>query len=148
MKLLKMHYMWANNQGRTPTPHLSCSYLIAKSHISVFGHLLKIGRGTDSSITEIRHDCSCIVGLRIVDVSTAENDEQRQKSPSQADLAHIEYDPQVVGSMMDDNSSISSGSLRDSTASITSSILEYRHINGRPFQQSKKTEYWSVKLIP
>ncbi|RYC86361.1 hypothetical protein BFJ63_vAg10765 [Fusarium oxysporum f. sp. narcissi] len=80
-------------------------------------------------------------GLRIVDVSTVENDEQRQKSPSQADLAPIEYDPQVVGSMMDDNSSISSGSLRDSAASITSSILEYRHINGRPFQQSKKTEY-------
>ncbi|RKK82785.1 hypothetical protein BFJ69_g3044 [Fusarium oxysporum] len=44
---------------------------------------------------------------------------------------------------MDDNSSISSGSLRDSTASITSSILEYRHINGRPFQQSKTTEYWA-----
>ncbi|KAG5784974.1 hypothetical protein H9Q73_001347 [Fusarium xylarioides] len=72
----------------------------------------------------------------------AENDEQRQKSPSQADLAPIEYDPQVVGSMDDeDNSTISSGSLRDSTASITSSILEYRHINGRPFQQSKTTEY-------
>ncbi|KAF5693372.1 methyltransferase [Fusarium denticulatum] len=50
--------------------------------------------------------------------------------------------------MEDDNSSISSGSLRDSTASITSSILEYRHINGRPFQQSKTTEYWSAKLIP
>ncbi|PNP83638.1 hypothetical protein FNYG_03201 [Fusarium nygamai] len=73
----------------------------------------------------------------------AENDEQRQKSPSEADLAPIEYDPQVVGSMEDDNSAISSGSLRDSTASITSSILEYRHINGRPFQQSKTTEYWA-----
>ncbi|KAF4416383.1 s-adenosyl-l-methionine-dependent methyltransferase [Fusarium acutatum] len=72
-----------------------------------------------------------------------ENDEQRQKSPSEADLAPIEYDPQVVGSMGDDNSTISSGSLRDSTASITSSILEYRHINGRPFQQSQTTEYWA-----
>ncbi|KAH7214871.1 hypothetical protein DER44DRAFT_854856 [Fusarium oxysporum] len=30
-------------------------------------------------------------GLRRVDVSTAENDEQRQKSPPQADLAPIEY---------------------------------------------------------
>ncbi|KAF5715141.1 s-adenosyl-l-methionine-dependent methyltransferase [Fusarium mundagurra] len=45
--------------------------------------------------------------------------------------------------MDDDNPIIRSGSLRDSTASITSSILEYRHINGRPFQQSKTTEYWA-----
>ncbi|KAF5600773.1 s-adenosyl-l-methionine-dependent methyltransferase [Fusarium pseudoanthophilum] len=74
----------------------------------------------------------------------ADNDGQRQKSPLEADVAPIEYDPQVVGSMEDDNSAISSGSsLRDSTASITSSILEYRHINGRPFQQSKTTEYWA-----
>ncbi|KAI1024538.1 hypothetical protein LB503_007476 [Fusarium chuoi] len=82
----------------------------------------------------------------------AKNDEQRQKSLSQADLAPIEYDPQVVGSMDDDNSTISTGSiltvsptdsLRDSTASLTSSILEYRHVNGRPFQQSKTTEYWA-----
>ncbi|KAF5983936.1 s-adenosyl-l-methionine-dependent methyltransferase [Fusarium coicis] len=39
----------------------------------------------------------------------ADNDEQRQKSQSEADLAPIEYDPQVVGSMEDDNSIISSG---------------------------------------
>ncbi|KAF4475817.1 s-adenosyl-l-methionine-dependent methyltransferase [Fusarium agapanthi] len=41
-----------------------------------------------------------------------------------------------------DNSDCPTDSLRDLTASITSSILEYRHINGRPFQQSKTTEYW------
>ncbi|KAH7163411.1 S-adenosyl-L-methionine-dependent methyltransferase [Dactylonectria estremocensis] len=34
-------------------------------------------------------------------------------------------------------------SLRDSTASITSSILEYRNINGRKYQSSKTTEYWA-----
>ncbi|SCV43516.1 related to methyltransferase [Fusarium fujikuroi] len=45
--------------------------------------------------------------------------------------------------MDDDNSTISTGSLRGSTASLTSSILEYRHINGRPFQQWKTTEYWA-----
>ncbi|CAF3513502.1 unnamed protein product [Fusarium graminearum] len=51
----------------------------------------------------------------------------------------------------DDNESVTSGkarliysdSLRDSTASITSSIFEYRHINGRPFQQFETTEYWA-----
>ncbi|VTT58749.1 unnamed protein product, partial [Fusarium fujikuroi] len=45
--------------------------------------------------------------------------------------------------MDDDNSTISTGSLRGSTASLTSSILEYRHINGRPFQQWKTTESWA-----
>ncbi|CAG7562477.1 unnamed protein product [Fusarium equiseti] len=37
--------------------------------------------------------------------------------------------------------------MRDSTASITSSILEYRNINDRLFQQSNTTEYWSVYYI-
>ncbi|KAJ3527230.1 hypothetical protein NM208_g10802 [Fusarium decemcellulare] len=53
-------------------------------------------------------------------------------------IVGINEDPLVAGNIEDDNDS-----LRDSTASITSSILEYRHINGRPFQQSKTTEYWA-----
>ncbi|KAH7171324.1 S-adenosyl-L-methionine-dependent methyltransferase [Dactylonectria macrodidyma] len=36
-------------------------------------------------------------------------------------------------------------SLRDSTASITSSILEYRNINGRKYQSSNTTEYWFAR---
>ncbi|KAG4280179.1 hypothetical protein FPRO06_11512 [Fusarium proliferatum] len=48
-------------------------------------------------------------GLQIANVTTADNDEQRQNSLSQTGLAPIEYDPQVVGSMDDDNSTISTG---------------------------------------
>ncbi|KAF4459461.1 s-adenosyl-l-methionine-dependent methyltransferase [Fusarium albosuccineum] len=69
---------------------------------------------------------------------------QRQKSSSPIETALIVSDPLVVGNIDNDNdSSADVDSLRDSTASITSSILEYRHINGRPFQQSKTTEYWA-----
>ncbi|KAM5354305.1 hypothetical protein ACJ41O_000955 [Fusarium nematophilum] len=67
-----------------------------------------------------------------------------QGSSPSPDQAPIEFDPHVVGNIDDDaDSSADVESLRDSTASITSSILEYRHINGRPFQQSKTTEYWA-----
>lgn len=33
-------------------------------------------------------------------------------------------------------------SLRESTASLSSSILEYRDLHGRKYQSSKTTEYW------
>ncbi|CEI41933.1 unnamed protein product [Fusarium venenatum] len=60
----------------------------------------------------------------------------------------IESDPQVIGRLdneeNDESDSIAdSASLRDSTASITSSILSYRTINGRKYQSSKTTEYWA-----
>ncbi|KAH8892458.1 S-adenosyl-L-methionine-dependent methyltransferase [Thozetella sp. PMI_491] len=56
----------------------------------------------------------------------------------------IEFDPNIVGNLEDDNQlSSDASSLRDSTASITSSILEYRTIHGRPYQSSKTTEYWA-----
>jgi hypothetical protein len=48
----------------------------------------------------------------------------------------------VVGDL-DDASVLGDGSsLRDSTTSITSSIYEYRTINGRRYQSSETTEYW------
>ncbi|KAK7403800.1 hypothetical protein QQX98_010442 [Neonectria punicea] len=48
----------------------------------------------------------------------------------------------LFGDLEDDNdSSADVDSLRDSTASITSSILEYRNINGRKYQSSNTTEY-------
>ncbi|GKU19145.1 unnamed protein product [Fusarium langsethiae] len=68
-------------------------------------------------------------------------DKGRSTVPSTG-LDPIDFDPEVVGSVYDDDESMASGSLRDSTTSIASSIFQYRHINGRPFQQSKTTEYW------
>ncbi|KAJ9131284.1 Methyltransferase [Pleurostoma richardsiae] len=52
----------------------------------------------------------------------------------------IDFDAEV---MNDNDSSVDVQSLRDSTASITSSILEYRTIQGRTYQTSKTTEYWA-----
>jgi hypothetical protein len=53
-------------------------------------------------------------------------------------------DPNIVGDLDDDNdSSLDVDSLRESTASIESSILEYRSIHGRKYQSSKTTEYWA-----
>ncbi|GKU06503.1 unnamed protein product, partial [Fusarium langsethiae] len=69
-------------------------------------------------------------------------DKGRSTVPSTG-LDPIDFDPEVVGSVYDDDESMASGSLRDSTTSIASSIFQYRHINGRPFQQSKTTEYWA-----
>ncbi|KAF5021971.1 hypothetical protein F66182_5980 [Fusarium sp. NRRL 66182] len=70
--------------------------------------------------------------------------QQGQRPSSPVNLAPIEFDPRVVGNIDDqDRFTVSSESLRDSTATLTSSILEYRHIHGRPFQQSKTTEYWA-----
>ncbi|KAH7013798.1 S-adenosyl-L-methionine-dependent methyltransferase [Ilyonectria destructans] len=54
----------------------------------------------------------------------------------------IEIDPAVVGA--DDN--VSTGdeeSVRESTASLSSSIWEYRTVQGRTYQASKSTEYWA-----
>ncbi|KAH8895803.1 S-adenosyl-L-methionine-dependent methyltransferase [Thozetella sp. PMI_491] len=53
----------------------------------------------------------------------------------------IELDPEVVAD--DGDSAIDEESIRGSTASLTSSILEYRSINGRTYQSSKTTEYWA-----
>ncbi|KAK3360510.1 S-adenosyl-L-methionine-dependent methyltransferase [Lasiosphaeria hispida] len=56
----------------------------------------------------------------------------------------IEFDPRVVGDLNNEEGSVGdTSSLRDSTASITSSIYEYRTINGRSYQSSKTTEYWA-----
>ncbi|KAI8722697.1 hypothetical protein NCS52_00414100 [Fusarium sp. LHS14.1] len=54
----------------------------------------------------------------------------------------IEADPDVVEAG-DDDSAIDSESRHSSTASISSSILEYRNIRGRTYQSSKTTEYWA-----
>ncbi|KAK7416831.1 hypothetical protein QQZ08_011854 [Neonectria magnoliae] len=65
-------------------------------------------------------------------------------SPPADQQETIQFDPRVVGHLEDDNdSSADVDSLRDSTTSITSSILEYRSINGRKYQSSKTTEYWA-----
>ncbi|CAM1510881.1 Fc.00g083940.m01.CDS01 [Cosmosporella sp. VM-42] len=77
--------------------------------------------------------------------------EEQQSPPPQSSPPHqapahdtIQADPQVVGDWENDNdSSADVDSLRESTASITSSILEYRNINGRAYQSSKTTEYWA-----
>ncbi|KAK4450843.1 S-adenosyl-L-methionine-dependent methyltransferase [Podospora aff. communis PSN243] len=55
----------------------------------------------------------------------------------------IEFDPRVVGDLDDASVLGDAGSLRDSTTSITSSIYEYRTINGRYYQSSETTEYWA-----
>ncbi|KAH7022217.1 S-adenosyl-L-methionine-dependent methyltransferase [Ilyonectria destructans] len=70
--------------------------------------------------------------------------QQTTSAPPPAEQAPIQFDPRVVGDLDDDNDSAADAeSLRDSTASITSSILEYRNINGRKYQSSKTTEYWA-----
>ncbi|KAK7210093.1 hypothetical protein V2G26_017271 [Clonostachys chloroleuca] len=56
----------------------------------------------------------------------------------------IEFDPHVVGDLSDDGVSVGdTESLRESTASLSSSILEYRDLHGRKYQSSKTTEYWA-----
>ncbi|CRK08675.1 hypothetical protein BN1723_008999 [Verticillium longisporum] len=68
----------------------------------------------------------------------AMSSQQQDQQPS------IAADPHVVGDLENDNdSSADVESLRDSTASLRSSILEYRNINGRHFQSSKTTDYWA-----
>ncbi|KAK0617008.1 S-adenosyl-L-methionine-dependent methyltransferase [Immersiella caudata] len=56
----------------------------------------------------------------------------------------IKFDPSVVGNLDDDADVAGSttSSLRESTASITSSIYEYRTLHGRSYQASNTTEYW------
>lgn len=52
----------------------------------------------------------------------------------------------MVGDLDDDNESLGDdSSLRESTASLTSSIFESRTIFGRSYQSSKSTEYWAPK---
>ncbi|RYP23239.1 hypothetical protein DL765_001148 [Monosporascus sp. GIB2] len=69
----------------------------------------------------------------------------------------IEADPALVGADEDDGDSsvdterqVSSAAVMiafcfvtESTASITASLLEYRNIHGRTYQNSKTTEYWA-----
>ncbi|KAG7106465.1 Secondary metabolism regulator LAE1 like protein [Verticillium longisporum] len=65
-------------------------------------------------------------------------------SQQQSQQPSIAADPDVVGNLEDDNdSSADVESLRESTASLRSSILEYRNINGRHFQSSTTTYYWA-----
>ncbi|EEY19336.1 conserved hypothetical protein [Verticillium alfalfae VaMs.102] len=65
-------------------------------------------------------------------------------SQQQSQQPSIAADPDVVGNLENDNdSSADVESLRESTASLRSSILEYRNINGRHFQSSKTTDYWA-----
>ncbi|KAH6869390.1 S-adenosyl-L-methionine-dependent methyltransferase [Thelonectria olida] len=54
----------------------------------------------------------------------------------------IEADPDVVD-LDDGESTFDTQSQHESTASITSSILEYRNLHGRTYQTSKTTEYWA-----
>ncbi|KPM35803.1 hypothetical protein AK830_g10787 [Neonectria ditissima] len=54
----------------------------------------------------------------------------------------IEADPELVD-INDIDSAVDSESVHESTASVTSSIWEYRNIQGRTFQSSKTTEYWA-----
>ncbi|KAI8651305.1 hypothetical protein NCS55_01374400 [Fusarium keratoplasticum] len=54
----------------------------------------------------------------------------------------IDFDPDIVGGD-DGDSAIDSQRWVESTASITSSILEYRKIHGRTYKSSKTTEYWA-----
>lgn len=54
----------------------------------------------------------------------------------------IEYDPAALREDEQD-SNVDGDSVRDSTASLSSSIYEYRTINGRKYQSSKSTEYWA-----
>ncbi|PNH36751.1 hypothetical protein VD0002_g6446 [Verticillium dahliae] len=63
-------------------------------------------------------------------------------SQQQSQQPSIAADPDVVGNLENDNdSSADVESLRESTASLRSSILEYRNINGRHFQSSTTTDY-------
>ncbi|RXG47272.1 hypothetical protein VDGE_07094 [Verticillium dahliae] len=65
-------------------------------------------------------------------------------SQQQSQQPSIAADPDVVGNLENDNdSSADVESLRESTASLRSSILEYRNINGRHFQSSTTTDYWA-----
>lgn len=52
----------------------------------------------------------------------------------------IDYDPEIGGQ---DGGNEDEESIRESTSSITSSLMEYREIHGRRYQSSKTTEYWA-----
>lgn len=62
-------------------------------------------------------------------------------STSQEDQQWIEADPDVVGA--DDVESAVDVNSIQSTASLTSTLFEYRKIHGRTYQSSKTTEYWA-----
>ncbi|EXM21537.1 hypothetical protein ACKLNR_015266 [Fusarium oxysporum f. sp. zingiberi] len=56
----------------------------------------------------------------------------------------IAIDPEVVGADDNDNDSAADvESTRSSTASVSSSIYEYRKIQGRTYQNSHTTDYWA-----
>ncbi|KAF4963490.1 hypothetical protein FSARC_8499 [Fusarium sarcochroum] len=56
----------------------------------------------------------------------------------------IAIDPEVAGADDNDNDSAAdTGSTRSSTASVSSSIYEYRKIQGRTYQNSNTTDYWA-----
>ncbi|KAH7165336.1 S-adenosyl-L-methionine-dependent methyltransferase [Dactylonectria macrodidyma] len=62
--------------------------------------------------------------------------------PDETAPPRIEADPTVL-EVNDTDSAADAESIQDSTASVTSSIFEYRSIQGRTFQSSKTTEYWA-----
>jgi hypothetical protein len=63
------------------------------------------------------------------------NDEQTRRG--------IAIDPKVAGA--DNESTDDAESTRSSTASVSSSIYEYRRIQGRTYQSSHTTDYWYSK---
>ncbi|KAK5653287.1 hypothetical protein OQA88_9186 [Cercophora sp. LCS_1] len=58
-----------------------------------------------------------------------------------AEQDQIDFDPELAQAADDDDS------LKESTASITSSLLEYRTLHGRTYQSSQTTEYWAPNDI-
>ncbi|KAF9874167.1 UMTA protein [Colletotrichum karsti] len=55
----------------------------------------------------------------------------------------IALDQQLVAAHQDDDSEIETNSLRESTASLSSSVREYRTIKGRTYQTSNTIDYWA-----
>ncbi|WYZ39985.1 hypothetical protein EsH8_IV_000326 [Colletotrichum jinshuiense] len=64
-------------------------------------------------------------------------------SAEQGVPAPIQFDPVVVGDLDNDDASSDAASLRESTASLSSSIRDYRTLYGRTYQTSNTTDYWA-----
>jgi len=50
--------------------------------------------------------------------------------------------PESVSDLLEMGLMQESNRIAESTASLTDSLLDYRKIHGRTFQNSKTTEYW------
>ncbi|KAH7137473.1 S-adenosyl-L-methionine-dependent methyltransferase [Dactylonectria estremocensis] len=80
--------------------------------------------------------------------SPARSPKTPPKSPSAEPLSssQIEADPLVAGDEDEDtdgDSAFNAGSLASSTTSISDSILDYRKLHGRTYENVKTTEYWA-----